>query len=262
MKLTAGILGSLAGAAAVMAAVMYKTANGSHLKTHTFTLDKMKGMKPLTIFFISDVHRRLINEKLLREAAGYKPDAVLLGGDLAEGGVPYARIEENIKRLTALAPVMYVWGNNDYEVSQQKLLSLLRAYKVIPLRNESVQFTYKGETVTICGVDDIRMMMDDYDSAIRYTDADKVNLLLCHNPDIHEQMRESDGIDAVFSGHTHGGQIRFGRFGPYELGGTGTVKKAHYLISNGYGTTKVPLRLGAKPETHMITLCGPDEPSS
>jgi hypothetical protein len=34
---------SLAGAAAVMAAVMYKTANGSHLKTHTFTLDKMKG---------------------------------------------------------------------------------------------------------------------------------------------------------------------------------------------------------------------------
>lgn len=50
MKLTAGILGSLAGAAAVMAAVMYKTANGSHLKTHTFTLDKMKGMKPLTIF--------------------------------------------------------------------------------------------------------------------------------------------------------------------------------------------------------------------
>ncbi len=54
------------------------------------------------------------------------------------------------------------------------------------------------------------MMMDDYESAIRYTDADKVNLLLCHNPDIHEQMRESDGIDAVFSGHTHGGQIRFG----------------------------------------------------
>lgn len=68
--------------------------------------------------------------------------------------------------------------------------------------------------------------MDDYESAIRYTDADKVNLLLCHNPDIHEQMRESDGIDAVFSGHTHGGQIRFGRFGPYELGGTGTVKSA------------------------------------
>ncbi len=55
------------------------------------------------------MHRRLIDEKLLREAAGYKPDAVLLGGDLAEGGVPYARIEENIKRLTALAPVMYVW---------------------------------------------------------------------------------------------------------------------------------------------------------
>ncbi|MBT2575492.1 metallophosphoesterase [Bacillus sp. ISL-51] len=258
MKLAAGILGSLAGAAAVMAAVMYKTAKGCHLKTHTFTLRKMKGMEPLTIFFISDVHRRLIDESLLNEASAHKPDVVLLGGDLAEGGVPYARIEENIKRLTRLAPVFYVWGNNDYEVSQQKLLSIFNTYKVIPLRNESVLFTYKGETVTIIGVDDIRMMMDDYGSAIRNIDENRVNVLLCHNPDIREQMSESDGIDAVFSGHTHGGQIRLGQFGPYELGKTGTVKQAHYLISNGYGTTKVPLRFGAKPETHIVRLCGPD----
>lgn len=42
----------------------------------------------------------------------------------------------------------------------------------------------------------------------------------------------------------------------YELGKTGIVKNAAYLISNGYGTTKVPLRLGAEPETHIVTLCG------
>lgn len=32
------------------------------------------------------------------------------------------------------------------------------------------------------------------------------------------------------------------------------VKGAFFLISNGYGTTKIPMRLGAEPETHLIYL--------
>ena len=43
-------------------------------------------------------------------------------------------------------------------------------------------------------------------------------------------------------------------FGPYEKG---TLKRDNHktiLISNGYGTTGVPLRLGAKSETHLLTI--------
>ncbi|MDM5302294.1 metallophosphoesterase [Bacillus subtilis] len=259
MKLSVKIAGALTVAAAAMTAKMYSTAKGNHLKTHTFLLSKMKGKLPLTIFFISDIHKRSIDQDLLQKARSHTPHLVIIGGDLAEGGVPSTRIEENIKRLSNIGvPVVFVWGNNDYEVRQHQLYSIFKAYGVISLRNESVSFSHNGHTIAIAGVDDIKMEMDHYEEAIKELDKSQLNILVCHNPEIHEQINETDGIDAIFSGHTHGGQIRFGKFGPYELGKTGIVKHAAYLISNGYGTTKVPLRLGAEPETHIVTLCAPE----
>ncbi|MHA6486118.1 metallophosphoesterase [Bacillus cabrialesii] len=259
MKLSVKIAGVLTVAAAAMTAKMYSTAKGNYLKTHTFLLSKMKGKLPLTIFFISDIHKRSIDQDLLQKARSHTPHLVIIGGDLAEGGVPSTRIEENIKRLSNIGvPVVFVWGNNDYEVRQHQLYSIFKAYGVISLRNESVSFSHNGHTIAIAGVDDIKMEMDHYEEAIKELDKSQLNILVCHNPEIHEQINETDGIDAIFSGHTHGGQIRFGKFGPYELGKTGIVKHAAYLISNGYGTTKVPLRLGAEPETHIVTLCAPE----
>ncbi|PLS07414.1 metallophosphoesterase [Bacillus halotolerans] len=259
MKRSMKIAGALAIAAAAMTAKMYSVAKGNHLKIHTFTLSKMKGKPPLTIFFISDIHKRIVDHGLLEEAQGHQPDLVIIGGDLAEGGVSCSRIEENVRRLAGLrVPVMFVWGNNDYEISQRELYAIFKTHRIITLRNESVPFTYNGHTITIAGVDDIRMEMDDYEEAIKEIDGNQVNVLVCHNPEIHQQINETDGIDVIFSGHTHGGQIRFGKFGPYELGTTGFVKNAAYLISNGYGTTKVPLRLGAEPEAHIVTLAAPE----
>ncbi|MFT4400276.1 metallophosphoesterase [Bacillus sp. SW14] len=259
MKLSVKIASVLTVAAAAMTAKMYSTAKGNHLKTHTFLLSKMKGKLPLTIFFISDIHKRSIDQDLLQKARSHAPHLVIIGGDLAEGGVPSTRIEENIKRLSNIGvPVVFVWGNNDYEVRQNKLYSIFKAYGVISLRNESVSFSHNGHTIAIAGVDDIKMEMDHYEEAIKELDKSQLNILVCHNPEIHEQINETDGIDAIFSGHTHGGQIRFGKFGPYELGKTGIVKHAAYLISNGYGTTKVPFRLGAEPETHIVTFCAPE----
>ncbi|MCD2496694.1 metallophosphoesterase, partial [Staphylococcus aureus] len=77
------------------------------------------------------------------KARSHAPHLVIIGGDLAEGGVPSARIEENIKRLVHFGvPIVFVWGNNDYEVRQHKLYSIFKAHGVITLRNESVPFSY------------------------------------------------------------------------------------------------------------------------
>ncbi|MCY7948252.1 hypothetical protein MOC03_18500, partial [Bacillus atrophaeus] len=56
-------------------------------------------------------------------------------------------------------------------------------------------------------------------------------------------------------------KVIFIHFYLYTHRGGGHVKNARYLISNGYGTTKVPLRFGAKPETHIVTLAAPPDPS-
>lgn len=73
MKLSVKIAGVLTVAAAAMTAKMYATAKGNHLKTHTFPLSKMKGKPPLTIFFISDIHKRLIDQDLLEKARSHAP---------------------------------------------------------------------------------------------------------------------------------------------------------------------------------------------
>ncbi|MFN2745562.1 MULTISPECIES: metallophosphoesterase [unclassified Bacillus (in: firmicutes)] len=210
--------------------------------------------KPLNIFFISDIHRRTVSSEIIEKVKEQKVKLVFIGGDLAEEGVSFQAIEDNIKRLSSLGKTYFVWGNNDYEVDQERLSAIFEKYGVTALRNESVLYDHDGEVINICGVDDIRLELDDYQEAVRRIQKEAPTLLLSHNPAIHHQIQETDGIDAVFSGHTHGGQIRIGRLGFYEKGGTGTVHKAYYLISNGYGTTKLPLRLGARPETHLIKL--------
>ena len=67
------------------------------------------------MFFISDIHRRIVSESIIEEVSG-KVDVVIIGGDLLEKGVPMERVKENIKKLKKLGPILFVWGNNDYEV--------------------------------------------------------------------------------------------------------------------------------------------------
>lgn len=159
-----------------------------------------------------------------------------------------------MKRLSRIAPVYFVWGNNDHELDQQRFKEILHAYDVTTLQNETAVWNFEGQRIKIGGIDDIRLEKADYEAIRPEFVKDDVNILLSHNPDVHHLMSEEEGIDLVLSGHTHGGQIRIGKFGPYEKGRTGQVKGAFFLISNGYGTTKIPLRLGAEPETHLIYL--------
>lgn len=247
---------SLASAAFIgFAALLWKmsaVARENRVLKAEFSLRRLN--KELTVFFISDIHRRTVSEDMIREVKEHGVQLVMIGGDLAEGGVPYSRIEENIKRLSSLGKTYFVWGNNDYEVDQERLQEIFKAHGVTPLRNASVLHDHQGQAVNICGVDDIRLELDDYPAALRGVQQDFPTILVSHNPEIHHQIQETDGIDLILSGHTHGGQIRLGRFGLCEIGGTGTVHQAPYLISNGYGTSKLPLRLGARPETHLIKL--------
>ncbi|MDA1475348.1 metallophosphoesterase [Bacillus changyiensis] len=229
-------------------------AKEDHIIKNVFSVDRLTGTKTLNIFFISDIHRRKIHDNIIAKVKDHRVDLVLIGGDLAEQGVPITRIEENIKKLASLGRIYFVWGNNDYEIDQQLLSHIFKTYHVTALRNQSVIYEHDGQVVNIIGVDDIRLELDDYPKALQDSRRGALSLLLSHNPAIHHQIEDKDGIDIILSGHTHGGQIRIGRFGFYEKGGTGTINQAQYLISNGYGTTRLPLRLGARPETHLIQL--------
>ncbi|MGE7759421.1 metallophosphoesterase [Peribacillus sp. NPDC097895] len=206
------------------------------------------------IFFISDLHRRIISDKLIEEARG-KADLVIIGGDIRENGVPLARVEKNILKLKELGPIYFVWGNNDYEGDFHELDAALLKHGVKILDNTAVSFESRnGRKIALLGIDDITEERDRLDLALSDCENEAFRILVSHNPLVKEQLTPEHHISLVLSGHTHGGQIRIFGFGPYQIGSIKKEGNCLYMTSNGYGTSAVPLRLEAKPETHLITL--------
>ncbi|WHX39140.1 metallophosphoesterase family protein [Mesobacillus sp. AQ2] len=206
------------------------------------------------IFFISDIHKRIISDSIINEVKG-KPDLVIIGGDLAEKGVSLERISANLEKLKTVGPVFFVWGNNDYEFNSHELDSLLYHSGVKVLDNTAVKFESEaGDILYLLGIDDFGLGKSRLDLAVRDAEEEGFRILVSHNPAIANSLKSEDEISLLLSGHTHGGQIRIFGFGPYELGGIKKKNGTTVLTSNGYGTTGVPFRLGAKAETHLITL--------
>jgi predicted MPP superfamily phosphohydrolase len=203
------------------------------------------------LFFISDIHKRKISERLLKKLTE-DVDYIIIGGDLCEKGVPLKRIEENINRLTNFAPCLFVWGNNDPEVGTDHLKRILNKYQVKELENTKKVIQKGQKQLVLVGIDQLETAME----SLREMDLseDVFSILVCHFPEVVEELPLTHPFRLVLSGHTHGGQIRIFGFGLAKKGGV--YKKDNYrlLISNGYGTTGVPFRLGAPAEAHLITL--------
>ncbi|MDZ5471173.1 metallophosphoesterase (plasmid) [Bacillus sp. 31A1R] len=208
----------------------------------------------IKIFFISDIHKREVTEELLSQITE-KVDLVIIGGDLLEKGVPLLRVKENISKLKQLGPVYFVWGNNDYEVDYRELDATLLDLGVKILDNTAVSFeSLSGERFILLGTDDLKQERDRLDLALQDSGDEGFKVLVSHDPEIVKKIKKEDNISLVLSGHTHGGQIRFLGYGLYEKGSYKKMDHTSILISNGYGTTTVPFRLGAKSETHVLTL--------
>lgn len=213
-----------------------------------------KSFGKINLFFISDIHRRRISDKIINQLQG-KVDIVIIGGDLTEKGVPFQQVKENILKLKKLGTVFFVWGNNDHEVNEPQLDAMLLHLGVKILVNSSVLFESEaGDRIFLVGVDDMSTHRADLEQALSDTDSNSFKILVSHNPELSRKIRSEHGINLVLSGHTHGGQIHLFGFSPYEKGKLMREKNITILISNGYGTTGVPLRLGAKAETHLLTI--------
>lgn len=234
---------------------MFKEAFANRVNYQTLEFSNFpKSFGKIHLFFISDIHRRIVSDSLIEEVSG-KVDVVIIGGDLLEKGVPMERVKENIKKLKTLGPILFVWGNNDYEVDVPILDAMLLHLGVTSLVNSSIQFqSDEGDQLYFIGLDEISLGRHNLEQAMGEVDPNSFKILLCHNPDISRRIHFDYGISLLLSGHTHGGQIHLFGFSPYERGSLKKENDLTVLISNGYGTTGVPLRLGAKAETHLISI--------
>ncbi|WP_026089258.1 MULTISPECIES: metallophosphoesterase [Bacillus] len=234
---------------------MWSLANENNVIKHEIVFDELpNSFGTIRIFFISDIHKRMVNNEVIEKTKG-KVDLVIIGGDLAEKGVPFSRIEANIKKLRGLAPCYFVWGNNDYELDYHQLDATLLSLGVKVLDNTAVLFeSNTGDKLSLLGVDYYNHQRDRLDLALSDSDPTAFKILASHCPRIVKKIKEEHQISLVLSGHTHGGQIRIFGLGRYKKGGIVKKGRTVVLTSNGYGTSLVPFRLGAKSETHLINI--------
>ncbi|MFX3624747.1 MAG: metallophosphoesterase [Ectobacillus sp.] len=234
---------------------MYKEAKRNTIVEHVLSFSEFpETFGEVRIFFISDIHKRRISHELAERVKG-RVDLVIIGGDLTEKGVPLSQAAENVRLLNEIGPVYFVWGNNDYETDYHELDALLLDHKVKILDNTRVIFeSEEGEKFILLGVDDAGLKRDRLDLALLDCEEDGFRVLVSHNPDIIHKFTEREQISLVLSGHTHGGQIRLFQHRRFLKGGLYQYSHTHLLVSNGYGTTLLPLRFRAPAQTHHITL--------
>lgn len=227
---------------------MWKQARENNVRMHEITATGHG--KPVQLFFISDTHARKIKKKMIESIQG-KVDAVIIGGDFVDRRTSKQTLQENLQLLQTLGPVYFVWGNNDAEFDEQQLRQLFSQHHVILLENEAVQ---------------IGKQQDFYLSAVTYRPGEENikraladcklerTVFIAHNPELFYKVHRHFMPLLSIGGHLHGGQIRLGKWGIQPHGYFKKVGHRYELVSNGYGTTLLPLRLGAKPECHVIQI--------
>jgi predicted MPP superfamily phosphohydrolase len=206
----------------------------------------------LNVFFISDIHRRKIDKRLL-DKIKTQIDIVVIGGDLAEKGVPHSRISKNVRELSRLGPIFFVWGNNDREAGEKVIREIIARYEGKVLDNENCSIP-GHPSWGICGTDDPSSRNVDIYATLRNINNYENVLFVSHTPSVLRKVETLFLPELMLGGHTHGGQIRLGKLGMYERGSFKHNNGHGKLISNGYGTSLVPLRLGALPECHIINI--------
>ena len=202
-------------------------------------------------------------------ASDLKPDIALLAGDYVHRHHSYiAPGIEELGKLKAKLGRFAVRGNHDNhsyydDHAYQPNSSAALADAGLPdLSNSGVWLQRGSARLRICGVGDLWTDRQNLDSALDdATECDAV-VLLSHNPDFAETIRDRR-VGLVLSGHTHGGQIVVpgmgapivpSRYGQKYLYGLVQAPSCQVFITRGVGTVTPPARFLCRPEVVLITL--------
>lgn len=197
-----------------------------------------------------------------------QPEFLLITGDYvcdANG-----RVNDMLSPLLDLTvPTYAIMGNHDTWGHGWSIERVLAQASVHLMWNESAEVK---PHLWLAGLDDVLCGRPNLRRALADANLNETTLLMVHEPDYFcKIVDDKTPIDAQFSGHTHGGQVRlpalrqskFGsRMRPYILPTMGKIYvMGHYMIGHqslyvnrGLGFTGPPLRLNCPPEISIFSL--------
>ncbi len=223
---------------------------------------------------ISDIHMGgWMNRDRLQQVAdlviAQKPDVLLMTGDFLFGHrfTKSARrwIDDLTKVLSPLAasvPSFAVLGNHDYWTSPKAIREMFCLSGITDLTNAVFTLRRAGESLQLCGVDDIHYGDVRLDEVIARLSEESAAILLAHEPDFADTSAATGKFDLQVSGHTHGGQVVIPFYGPPILPRSGRkypsglykVRNMFQYTNRGVGVDRMPIRINCPAEITLFEL--------
>lgn len=259
------------------------------------------GTRDLTVLHLSDLHMapwQRAKQRFVRELADLEPDLVIDTGDNLGHEIGLLGVKAALEPFRGV-PGVFVWGSNDYWApSPKNPFAYLASSSAMPKQPRRLDLEALGATLTDLGWSDLNnavarvvaggvpldlLGVDDphrgYDrlaglpAKLGRLRGRKVKgaatLGVTHAP--YRRVLDAfvtGGADAVFAGHTHGGQIQVPGYGALvtncdlprtQVRGLTTWsaagRSALLNVSAGLGTSiYAPVRFACRPEVSLLTL--------
>ena len=251
------------------------TVNDYIIKNEKIT-DNFNGFK---IVQISDIHYgRMLDRadlaKIVKRINEYKPDIVVLTGDLIDRDTEMSKMVANViaselSKIEAGVGKFAITGNHDYKFDEWD--SIIKGGGFTNLNN-TYETIYNGgyEQMVIAGISttqyDDETITERAKKATEYInsfekDGPIFNILIMHEPDVIDKL-ENNKFNLILAGHTHGGQIRVPFYGAIVLPPDGkkysdghySLENSDLYVSSGIGVSNVNFRLFDVPSFNVYRL--------
>ena len=233
------------------------------IEIHLKRLPKM--LDGFRVVHLSDIHHSPFTSlehisRAVEIANQLEPDMFVLTGDFVSHEREYIKpMAQAMGLLKSEFGTFACLGNHDHRTDPEMVTNSLRQENIRVLINEGFRFAPRGASLWLCGVDDYSVGQPDLRATLRGSFPDEMKILLAHNPKSLNRAARA-GIDLMFSGHTHGGQVKLRDDEKRILtrrkfaNGLYRRKDTQIYITRGIGTVVLPVRFGCPPEIYLIEL--------
>ncbi len=233
----------------------------------TFSLNVPAEIDGLKICQISDLHFTgqlgiEYFERLVEEANAFRPDIVVITGDLLDSRDCLPWLDSTLGKLRPTCGSYYVLGNHDRRIKNEHAYrGRLEAIGLTRAAGSWRSFEFNGVKIDVAGnelpwykgAEALPTKPDGSTGAMK--------ILLSHSPDQLDWAKPYK-FDLMFAGHTHGGQVAFPLIGPVVApskygvryaSGTFQIGKMLMHVSRGISGDE-PIRFGSPPELGLFTI--------
>ncbi len=260
--------------------------------------EELSGYKIMQLTDVHSVRNKALSDKILEKVEDEKPNIIFVTGDLIDSGyyneqnrlydkgkvsIPDLKTTGLMEEMAELSELYYVYGNHEMMLLDDPENNVfkreLEKLDVHVLNNEKTYIELGTSRYRLVGVQDPATLYKDEKYAdVGDTREEKVDyilkdlfegeedmftILLSHRPE-YFPVYSKYNIDIAFTGHAHGGVVRFPFIGglyahaqgwfPKYTSGVHKDGRLNMIVGRGIGNSTIDFRFMNPPEIVITTL--------